>query len=86
MQTSSSMTPLEGESEHTIGGLADPSDAPITHFARVDAEELHDQDDRVSPPLVTRNSFNEDNDSDSDGNNNDDDDDDERKDNFLMNL
>jgi hypothetical protein len=69
------MMPLDGDIEHTgnawpftsaVGGLADPTDAPITRFAQVDAEEFHDQDDRASPPLVARNSFNEDSDSNSD--------------------
>jgi hypothetical protein len=93
MQTLSPMTRLDGKIEHTrnawhitsaIGGLADPTDAPTTRFAQVDAEELHDQVDQVSPPLVARTSFNEDNDSDSDGNDDDDDDDDKRRDNYLM--
>jgi hypothetical protein len=84
------MMPLDGDIEHTgnawpftsaIRGLADPTDGPITRFAQVDAEELHDQDDRALPPLVARNSFNEDSNSNS---NSDDDTDDGGEDDSLL--
>jgi hypothetical protein len=63
MQTSSPMMPIDGNLEHAgdawpftsaIGGLTDPSAPALTLFAQLGVDELHDEDDRDVPPLLSR--------------------------------